>query len=84
MDDYIIIHQDKNYLKKCLKIIEDKLNEEYKLKLNKNKTNIIRSDIGVNFLGYNFKVISNKTIIKLGKSTKNNIRKGLKRSKYLY
>ena len=84
MDDYIIIHQDKNYLKKCLKIIEDKLNEEYKLKLNKNKTNIIRSDIGVNFLGYNFKVISNKTIIKLSKSTKNNIRKGLKRSKYLY
>jgi len=32
----------------------------------------------------NFKVIKKKTIIKLSKSTKNNIRKGLKRSKCLY
>ena len=61
MDDYIIIHEDREYLKKCLKIIEDKLNKEYKLEINKKKT-----------------------IIKLSSSTRRNIKKGIKRSKYLY
>lgn len=37
MDDYIIIHQDKEYLKKCLNIITDKLYNEYNLLVNKNK-----------------------------------------------
>lgn len=84
MDDYIIIHQDKEYLKKCLKIIEEKLNNEYKLELNKNKTNITKCNIGVNFLGYNFKVIDNKTIVTLSSSTRKNIKDGLKKNKWLY
>ena len=84
MDDYIIIHENKEYLKTCLKIIEEKLEKEYKLSINKNKTIITRSDIGVNFLGYNFKVINNKTIITLSQNTKRNIKEGIKRSKYLY
>lgn len=84
MDDYIIFHQDKEYLKRCLKIIETKLNNEYELKINKEKTRISKNDIGVDFLGYNFKVKNKKTIIKLSQNAKRNIRKGLKRSKYLY
>ena len=84
MDDYIIIHQDKEYLKYCLSIIKDKLYNEYKLELNKNKTIISSSSNGINFLGYNFKVINKKTISTLSQSTKRNIRKGIKRSIYLY
>lgn len=84
MDDYIIIHQDKEYLKKCLEIIKDKLNNEYKLDINKNKTMITNHKEGINFLGYNFKVINNKTIISLSQSSKKNIKKGIKRNKYFY
>lgn len=40
MDDYIIISNDKNKLKKALKEIEFILNKEYKF-INTNKTNII-------------------------------------------
>ena len=84
MDDYIIIHQDKEYLKYCLNVIIDKLYNEYKLSVNKNKTCISSSKNGIPFLGYNFKVINNKTIIKLSKNSKKNIKKGIKRTKYLY
>ena len=52
MDDYILIHNSKEYLKYSLELIENKINNEYKLKLNSN--------------------------------TKKNIRKGIKRAKYLY
>lgn len=84
MDDYIIIHQNKEYLKECLDIIIDKLYNEYKLSVNKNKTYIANAKNGIPFLGYNFKVINNKTIIKLSKNSKKNIKKGIKRTKYLY
>lgn len=77
----IIIHQDKNYLKSCLKIITTKLKNEYKLDINKNKTMIVSAKEVANFLGYRFKVINNKTIIKL---SNNNIKKILKKVKYEY
>ena len=35
MDDFVIIHHDRDYLNKCKLIIEEKLNKEYKLELNK-------------------------------------------------
>ena len=84
MDDYIIIHQDKKYLKNCLDIITDKLDKEYKLSVNKNKTYISSSKTGVTFLGYNFKVVNKKTIVKLNSNSKKNIKKGIKRTKYLF
>jgi RNA-directed DNA polymerase len=84
MDDYVIIHHDKEYLKECLDVIKDKLDIEYLLKVNPKKTYIINAREGINFLGYTFKVINKKTIIKLPKETKVRIRKGIKRSKYLY
>jgi len=100
MDDYIIIHQDKQYLKYCLNKIKEKLYNEYKLDLNKNKTIISSSKNGITFLEYNYKVINNKTIIRLNNKTiirlnnktiirlnnnsKRNIIKGIKRTKYLY
>ena len=60
------------------------LYNEYKLSVNKNKTYIANAKNGIPFLGYNFKVINNKTIIKLSKNSKKNIKKGIKRTKYLY
>jgi len=84
MDDYIILHQDKNYLIKCLNIIEKILKEEYKLDINKNKTLIVKASEGVEFLGYRFYCINKKTIIKLSKKSKRNIKKGIKKAKYLY
>ena len=84
MDDYIIIHNSKDYLKDSLELIENKINKEYKLKLNNKKTIISNSNQGISFLGYTFRVKNNKTIIKLSSNTKKNIRKGIKRANYLY
>ena len=78
MDDYILIHNDKEYLKSSLIKISEKLEKEYKLKLNKNKCKIYDISDGFNFLGYKFKVINNKTIVKISKSTIFRIRKRIK------
>lgn len=84
VDDYILIHKSKEYLKDSLELIENKINKEYKLKLNNKKTVISNSNQGISFLGYSFRVKNNKTIIKLSSNTKKNIRKGIKRVNYLY
>ena len=84
MDDYVLIHNSKEYLKNSLELIENKINNEYKLKLNSKKTIISNSNQGISFLGYTFRVKNNKTIVKLNTNTKKNIRKGIKRSNYLY
>ena len=83
MDDYILIHPNKEYLKEVLQIIEEKLNNEYKLELNKSKTYIKSSNEGITFLGYNFKVINKKTIITLTSDVKRKIRKNIKTTAYL-
>lgn len=84
MDDYIIMHEDKEYLKKCLIDIKSILYNEYKLKLNTKKTKITSSKEGFVFLEYSFKVINNKTIIKLRKDTLNKIKKNIKKQEYLF
>lgn len=38
MDDYILMHKDKEYLKKCLIEIKNILDKDYKLKINSKKT----------------------------------------------
>ena len=83
MDDYILIHPDKDYLKKVLKTIENKLKNQYKLEINKNKTYIKSSSEGIVFLGYHFKVINKKTYITLASDVKRKIRKNIKTTKYL-
>ena len=62
MDDYILIHHNKEYLSEVLKIIKYKLNIEYKLELNEDKTCIKSSKEGITFLGYHFKVIDKKIL----------------------
>ena len=83
MDDYVLLHKDKEYLKKILHILEEKLYNEYKLKLNESKTKIYKISNGVCFLGHKFIVKNKKTITLLTNSSKKNIVKGLKRDLYL-
>ena len=84
MDDYILIHHDKKYLKYCLEEIIRILNEEYKLEINKKKTNIVSIKQGFIFLQYRFQVINNKTIIKLSNNTLHKVKKNINKNKYLF
>lgn len=84
MDDIIIFHKDKNYLKYCLKEIEEYLKSTLKLELNRNKTKIVKSNEWLEFLGYNFKVDNKKTIIKLRSKSLKRIKNNIKKTKYLY
>ena len=77
MDDFIIIHNDKDYLRKCKKLIENKLINEYKLELNQ-KSKIFDSVNGFDFLGYNFKVIDKKTIMRISNKSYNYIKHNIK------
>jgi retron-type reverse transcriptase len=76
-DDFLIIHHDKEYLKKCQKIIIKKLESEYLLRVNENKTEIINVKNGFNFLGYNFKVINKKTIIKISNGSLKKVKQNI-------
>ena len=81
MDDFIIIHQDKNYLKKCLKIIEEKLNKEFLLEINYKKTHINNINDGFIFLGYKFFMKNKKTMCILRNETYSKLKKNVKKRK---
>ena len=55
MDDFILIHSDKEFLRKCKHEIE-KVCQRLKIRLNKNKTQIGRIKDGVDYLGFNHKL----------------------------
>ena len=84
MDDLVIIHHDKDYLKKCLSIITSKLENEYLLEVNQKKTFIVNNHEGFIFLGYHFKVINGKTIISIRKDTINKVKSRVRELNYLY
>lgn len=79
MDDFILIHHDKEYLKKCLNLINKKLSF-LKLSLNK-KTQIYNLKSGVNFLGYKFILKNKKLIILLNNQTRKKIKRKLKKAR---
>lgn len=84
MDDFIILDNDIKKLKEAKKIITDKLEKEYKLKINEKKTWINNMKYGFSFLGYTYKVIDKKTIIKIKRSNIDKIKKRIKEVKYLF
>ena len=51
-DDFIILHQDENYLKELLPTIKSFLKDELKLELHPNKVFIKKLSQGIDFLGY--------------------------------
>lgn len=61
-DDYILFHEQKNYLKYCKDKIEEELNK-IKLELN-NKCQIYDLRSGMNFIGYQFKLENTKLCIR--------------------
>lgn len=81
MDDFIIFHYDKEYLKKVKNFIEKKI-KEYKLELN-SKTNIFNLKNGFGFLGYYFLLKNKRLIIKINSSTKKRIKKKMKKLKQI-
>lgn len=78
MDDFILIHHDKEYLRECLKILEEELKKEYKLMLNE-KTQIINIKNGLDFLGFRFYIKNNKIIMKVRNHTKRRFKKKIKK-----
>ena len=84
MDDYVIFSNDRKNLEKCYFIIRDKLWNEYKLKLNDNKSMIINVRDGFEYLGYIFSVKDKKTFIKIKSSNKKRRDKNIKYIYYLY
>ncbi len=79
MDDFILFHHDKEYLKYCLKKIEEYL-KTLKLSLN-SKTQIYDIKKGFNFLGYKFFLKGKKLIVLINNQTKKRVKKKLKRLK---
>ena len=74
MDDFIILHENKNYLKWCLTKIEVFLKNELKLELNVKKTKIH----SIHNVGYRFILDNYKLIVRVGKRGRRNFRKKLK------
>ncbi len=79
MDDFILFHHDKEYLKECLEKIKIEL-DKVKLTLNK-KTQIYDLDKGMNFLGYKFKLNDKRLITLINNQTKKRVKRKLKRLK---
>ena len=62
MDDFILIHHDKEYLKYCLQQIESRL-ESIGMDTNRKKTYIQKVSDPIFFLGFVYRVIDNGKII---------------------
>ena len=83
MDDFVLIHEDKEYLKYCLKEIV-KILDELDLKLNP-KTQILPLKNGADYLGWHFYLTeSGKVIMKLRKRSKDNMTRKVKLFRDLY
>lgn len=79
MDDFILIHQDKEYLKYCLKEIKKFLKFD-KLELN-HKTNIYSMNNGIPFIGYKYIFKNNRLYMLVPSTTKKRIKKRIREKK---
>jgi hypothetical protein len=77
MDDGVIIHENQEYLKFCLKCISDKL-QKYKLNLNVKKTKIDGLNKVIDFLDFIFFIINNNIVLKFRNETKKRFNKKTK------
>jgi hypothetical protein len=62
MDDFLLIHKDKEYLEECRKKIEEKLKEKG-FELNTKKTKIYPIKDGIQFLGFVFRLTETGKVI---------------------
>ena len=84
MDDIVIIHHDKKYLRQCLEKIKVILKDKYKLEVNDKKTSIVSIHEGFTFLGYRFFLDGKKTILKIKGETIRKVKRRIKELNYLY
>lgn len=83
MDDFILIHKDKNYLRYCLKEIDSFCKERLKVELNA-KTQIGKVKNGIDFLGFRLILTeTGKVLKKLRGSSKRRIKRHLRNLKKL-
>lgn len=84
MDDMILIHQDKAYLKECLEKMRSYLEMELKLEFNE-KTQIHAIRQGVDYLGFHFYITeTGKVIRKLRQSGKKRLKRKLRHYRHAY
>lgn len=79
MDDFILIYQDKEYLKYCLEEIKKFLNFD-KLELN-HKTNIYSMNNGIPFIGYKYIFKKDRLCMLVPSTTKKRIKKRIREKK---
>ena len=83
MDDGVLIHEDKDYLKYCRNEII-KFLKDFKLNINMKKTRVDSIKNGLDFLGFKFYIINNKVVLKVRNNTKKKFKKKMKKVNYLY
>ena len=84
MDDCVLIHHDKAYLKNCLAKMKSHMEKELHLSLNE-KTEIFPLKNGVDYLGWHFYLTSNgKVIRKVKQQTKYKYKRKLKYLQSIY
>ncbi|MFR9546939.1 MAG: hypothetical protein SNJ29_15390 [Rikenellaceae bacterium] len=77
MDDFLLIHHDKEFLKNCQLLIEQYLAKELHLELNP-KTEILRLKSGVEFLGWKcYLSDTGKVVRKLKRQSKLRVKRGV-------
>ncbi len=84
MDDGILVHPDREYLKDCLSQMKAYIEKERKLEFNQ-KTQIVPLSQGVDYLGFHFYLTdTGKVIRKLRTSNKKRLKRKLKRYRHAY
>ena len=84
MDDMILIHHDKEYLKQCLADMEYYANTELQIDFNQ-KTQIHHISEGVDYLGFHFYLTdTGKVIRKLRQSGKKRMKKKMAAFRRMY
>lgn len=79
MDDMLILDTDREKLKRIYNILKTKISD---LKINVNrKSNIYKSSIGFNFIGFKYKVVDNKLNVSYNRKTYYRINRRLKHKK---
>lgn len=68
MDDFILIHPDKKYLKYCLEEIHKVVSQDLKLTLN-NKTQLFPLKEGIEYLGFRFYLKNNGKVVRRMRSS---------------
>lgn len=64
MDDFILIHHDREYLESCREAIREKL-AEIRFELHEQKTRIFKLSEGIMFLGFKFKLTETGKVVVL-------------------